>query len=334
MSSKNVHQGHVNINRRRAVLGTATGAAAAVWHKPIINAIAIPAHAQTSVAAVTTVAPTTASFFGASVTAGGIVNNSSPLDFLIAPAMAGGNVYTVSATQTDTEGKVFDIGVFEEFPYGGQEGIETVQVVYGDSVTMGETKILSVRENPCEVRLKDFNVEIVEVNADSIVLNFPIREESVTVLEGNDTLPTAECVMAVTYFGERVLPEGMGLQGRRTEDGMPSILDVIIPSAIAGNNINSEIGIFARRESGNNYFVQVLSNTENLLSSGMLTVGGSGMTLGTTNGCVQVTEPPIAAQILSVNSSTMTIEVENSDDETTFTYVIDLGFGTLELGCE
>jgi hypothetical protein len=35
---------------RRLLLGTSlTGVAAVVWHKPLINAIVLPAHAQTSV---------------------------------------------------------------------------------------------------------------------------------------------------------------------------------------------------------------------------------------------------------------------------------------------
>jgi len=39
----------VNANRRRAIVGAATGAAVAgVWHKPIVNAVVSPAHAQMS----------------------------------------------------------------------------------------------------------------------------------------------------------------------------------------------------------------------------------------------------------------------------------------------
>jgi len=35
-------------NRRKIILGLGTGSVLSVWHKPIVNAIVLPAHAQTS----------------------------------------------------------------------------------------------------------------------------------------------------------------------------------------------------------------------------------------------------------------------------------------------
>ena len=37
-----------DLRRRNALLGAATGASLIAWHKPIITAVVLPAHAQTS----------------------------------------------------------------------------------------------------------------------------------------------------------------------------------------------------------------------------------------------------------------------------------------------
>jgi len=74
----------VNTRRRVLVGGTLTGVAAAVWHKPLMNTISLPAHAQTSVPVVTM------TFFGAGVaTATPITTVDSIVNALIPQAHAG-----------------------------------------------------------------------------------------------------------------------------------------------------------------------------------------------------------------------------------------------------
>ncbi|MEM7358854.1 MAG: hypothetical protein AAF431_07150 [Pseudomonadota bacterium] len=327
---------NVNLSRRKALLGTATGAAAvAAWHKPLVNAVVLPAHAQ-----MTTM--NNLQFFGTNVGASPTTKNgSSPLDLIITPAVAGMMVeqtYTIEVIQTDTEGQTFEIGVFEEMDRDGFGGVDIAQVVYRGPVSVGETKILPVTENPCGIMLKDFNVEIAQVNImeggmSNIVLNFPNRLEMVTVPEDNQPFPTAGCILvplADSYYDPMASSDGgLGMQTRS------STLDFIIGSAHAQEG-PATFGLLAERTGPNatTYTVSHLNRSGDVLRSAILDIDGTTENLLViANACEEGEFEAIPAAIVAVDQSEMEIRVDFQGERGTQFFTIPAASGSLMAIC-
>lgn len=324
----------VNLARRKALLGTAGGAAAvAAWHKPIINAVVLPTHAQ-----MTTM---NLQFFGATVGASPTTKKSSPLDLLISPAVAGlmmEQTYTIEAIQTDMAGESFNIGVFEEIDYDGMEGIDTAQVVYRGNVNVGETKTLPATENPCEIKLKDFNVEIAEVNImpggmSNIVLNFPNRAETVTIPEDSQPFPMAECILvplADSYYdGMASSSGGVGMQQQS------SPLDFLVGTAHAQEG-PATFGLLAERTGPNasTYTVSHLNRTGDVLRSADLNIDGTTENLLVIDDACGFGEiSSIPAAIVAVDQTEMEIRVDFQGERGTQFFTIPAASGALMALC-
>jgi len=83
--NQNENQGQrANKQRRKLLMGAAAGSALTVWHKPIIESMIIPAHAQTSEDEPTT----PLNFFASQASATQLVQNSNPVfDFIVPKAV-------------------------------------------------------------------------------------------------------------------------------------------------------------------------------------------------------------------------------------------------------
>ncbi|RBP53494.1 hypothetical protein [Arenicella xantha] len=88
-------------SRRKVLLGLGTGAAVVVWHKPVINSVVMPAHAQTSVVEphVEPPLPTPAELCGAVVT-GNVV--FGPVSGTTTPAVCSATFDVLSADPTNS----------------------------------------------------------------------------------------------------------------------------------------------------------------------------------------------------------------------------------------
>lgn len=332
------------VSRRRALLGAAgISAAAAAWHKPIVNAVLLPAHAQTSdVAAVTTAAPTVA-FFAASLTPV-ITKNSSPLDMLIAPAMAGvapRRQFTVAAQQTDTEGQVFDVQLLQEFEFGGEQGIDTADVLFEGSLTLGSSSNLPPR-TACEVEIKSLEVELVEVNIDesgggegNILLEID-GEGILNVPEGNETIgePQCEFVTLQNSYFERPL---RGFEQDKTASES-SVLDFFVSSANA-NEIQRLSGLKAERVSGNTFTVSALGGDPQfgfdfvIWSGDVEGFNESAPLSNVSNPCSIPNLASVEATIIRAGDDSLTIELFFSDEHIEF-HTIPAADGMLVVNTE
>jgi len=92
ISASSVNKSAVNKSRRHAVTAAGVAAASAAWHKPIINSVMLPAHAQTSDAMSSSDLSDGDTFvLNPGVTSNGNTENSNLLDLLVSEAHAGGN---------------------------------------------------------------------------------------------------------------------------------------------------------------------------------------------------------------------------------------------------
>ncbi|MEM7361065.1 MAG: hypothetical protein AAF431_18380 [Pseudomonadota bacterium] len=82
-TNKQLDQDTIDVKRRKTMIGAvATGAALGAWHKPVIEAVILPAHAQTSALA-------DADFFATVASATEVTNTTNViLDALVSPAHA------------------------------------------------------------------------------------------------------------------------------------------------------------------------------------------------------------------------------------------------------
>ncbi len=272
----------VNTNRRKTLVG-AIGVAgvATVWKTPLINSVILPAHAQTSAA--------TTNFFGAAVSASPTVKiERSPLDLLMQPAYAGEIIpgeYTITVEQTTLGGDTFDIGVFER---QNRRGFDTAEVVYRGQATTGAGGDLAVEGNPCELKVQPLAVEIGDVNADSIVLNFPERGQTVTVTAGDGILPMPMCVESIP--------------------GSFSLIDF---------NLDGDFySMTAVRQSTTVYTITFQYQNDDFRWQGDLSVNGGDGNLGAQFDCAEF--GGVDARIDSVSSNQLVLSVD-LDGFTTFT---------------
>lgn len=146
--------------RRKALLSIAIGASTSIWHKPIINSVLLPVHAQTSNDLAPPTVTTTGPFFGTGLSGPTITlvpkvspKSFSPIDLLIPQAHAG--VIASSNDQTEVQAlptsssEVFAVTIqtaafaefnFEEEPINDFKNVQTS----GTSVVARFTSNLTV----------------------------------------------------------------------------------------------------------------------------------------------------------------------------------------------
>ena len=321
----------VNLRRRATVMGAAAGAsAAAVWHKPLIESIVLPAHAQTS---------TVITFFASAATTMPITKNDSLLEAIIPSAYAGDipsmSEYTVTIVQQGAGIDSYEIGVFERL----LEGDSNVgEILYGGTASQASGGTLGITDNPCELEQGSINVEFGSISADSITLNFTNRNQTLMIPSGTGSLPTPMCVdtgLPEAFFNPEAPAVPMGVS-------KSSPLDWIISSAHAGKGPQpgDTFGVLAEKIDEETYMVSHLNIEGHILRQGNLTVpagmgpGPDGSLAFVSNACGGGRPPDaITARMLSVDDMEMVIQIDTS-----FLGSIDLvlpeGAGVLTPVCE
>jgi hypothetical protein len=291
--------------RRLLVGGSLTGVAAAMWHKPLINAIVLPAHAQMSV-------PLTAlTFFGGgAATPKGV--SSSILDLLIPEAHARSQpqVESVMASivQNEIEGTDFTISVLMDLGNSVDDRFEKTQLVYSGSLTLGVAAMLAVSEDPCDLAntfldgpvpplsltLNSVSEELAEISFSSDLF----VAGDVSIPAGTGALPSAMCVdtplpKAFARFdftgpGARAMTIDNSVEGLAQ-----SVLNTLIPTATAGQVAELTFSATVVLENANtdSYFVSVQSEDWGVRWSGHAVPQGGEisaretMTLQNIDGC-------------------------------------------------
>lgn len=292
--------GKTNLNRRHMV-GALTGVAAAVWHKPMINSVILPAHAQTSGAT---------QFFSASATASPIVQNNSLLNSLVGPAHAvsiqSPSEYAVKITQTSPGANAYVVDLFER-KFEGE--VNVGEVSFSGSAAIGASASLGLVDNPCELPSGSLAIELVSLNNAEAVINLSDSNEQLVVPSGVGSLPMAMCV-------DNGLPSSFFLENAGGGDfAENSIMNALIPTAHAGGvDPDTGFGLSAAKINETAYRVTFLNRQRNLLRDGELQVAGNvGSLQFLSNACSGSggnAGNPIAASIVSVNSSSMTLELD------------------------
>ena len=322
----------VDKNRRRTLLGVAGGAAAlGVWHKPVINAVTLPAHAQMS-------GPTTLSFFSSNVVVNPITMQS-PLDWLVSPAVAGIQVqpritseYAASISQTAPDTDNYQIDVFER-RFEGEQNIG--EFLYSGTASEAAGGTLTVTQNPCDEKAREFMVEIVAISDMSITLNLLGPEVSVEIPAGTGSIPTPMCVRPAlpnSFFAVDATP----LQLIGASSSNPVLLDLLIPEANAGNgpNPDDEFGFSATKVDETRYTVQFLNRRRNEIRSATLSIGQQGnLVWDSSVSCDQSRNTDdIPATITSVDQRFM--EISLTFEAGSETFQIPEGTGNLVAICD
>ncbi|MBL4670830.1 MAG: hypothetical protein JKX81_01120 [Arenicella sp.] len=235
-----------NQQRRLLVGGSLTGVAVAMWHKPLISAIVLPAHAQTSTAL------TALTFFGGgAATPKGV--SRSILDLLITEAHARPQpaVKSVMASivQNEVDGTDFTVSVLMDLGNSIGDKFEKTQLVYSGSLTLGVTAMLAVSEDPCDLAntfldgpvpplsltLNSVSEELAEISYSSDLF----VAGDVSIPAGTGALPLAMCVdaplpKAFARF-DFTGPETRAMTIDNSVEGLAqSVLNTLIPTATAG----------------------------------------------------------------------------------------------------
>ncbi|MEE9447667.1 MAG: hypothetical protein V3V09_06880 [Arenicellales bacterium] len=297
----------ISSGRRKALLGALTSATVAtVWHKPIVNAVMLPSHAQTTqVEDKKPDAMAALKFFGAAVAAAPTVMLHSPLDYIISPAIAGESFpseYKISVVQADTEGELFTISVFES---RDEAGFNQAEVLYSGQVMVGASGALNVTEDPCSIKPVKLAVKLVSVSAASSKIDFTGRAQTVNVPAGSGVLPSPMCsavLLPDSFFGQ-------GLGGGQSMSSH-SPLDFLVPVAHAGMEVSFGFGVSASKVDENSYDVEHLNKQGDVLRKGRLNVSGSSGTLSVSDNPCPRKARDIPAQIVSVDQFDMKLSIQ------------------------
>ena len=281
---------NVNNNRRRAVLGAVGGASAlAVWHKPVITSVVLPAHAQMSP---TTMALT---FFASGATVTPVIVKSSPLDLLIPEAVASEfpivSEYSVTVEQTAPETDNYNINVFERRMQGEDNRGE---FLYSGSASQTTGGTLAVSENPCELRASPIDVSITTISETAVTLEFTGRNERLEVPAGSGSLPMPVCSIIRTFSAINVDPSPeFGMRDSST----PSILNTLIPEANAQEIPQGSVSAVATGDGMGNF--NVMFQNQDARWNGTLTLNGDPMQLtwDSMNSCTE--EMSVSASLRS-----------------------------------
>jgi hypothetical protein len=262
-----------NQQRRLLVGGSLTGVAVAMWHKPLINAIVLPAHAQTSTAL------TALTFFGGgAATPKGI--SRSILDLLIPEAHARSQpaVESVMASivQNEVDGTDFTVSILMDLGNSISDKFEKTQLVYSGSLTLGAAAKLAVSEDPCDLANTFLKGPVPPINLTLNSVSEELAEISyssdlfvagdVSIPAGTGALPLAMCVdvplpKAFARFDFNG-PETRAMTIDNSVEGLAqSVLNTLIPTATAGTVPGFSYSATVVLESANTdtYFVNVQS---------------------------------------------------------------------------
>lgn len=189
-------------SKRKIFKGALIGGAAAVWYKPVVNSVLLPAHAQMT----TTQQPP--SFFAASATPTIVMN--SPLDFIIPQAYAGSEESTdwhIEAIYV--EDNVYDVTVMLGYPRqsmieGQPESAESEKIAeifdyreqWSDQLTLSQQQQMSY--TGCQIRKNgspDGTATITSLSESSMVLEFYFNGSPLVfnVSPGGGSLPQLYC---------------------------------------------------------------------------------------------------------------------------------------------
>ena len=335
-----------NTKRRMALLGgIGTAAAAAVWHKPLINSVLLPVHAQMSVADPVVVddpAPVedpvadALVFFAAAAAINPIVQNNSILDVLFPVAHAGDvmeeSSYQVSVEQTAGGEDNYIISVFERVM---QTEKNVGELLYSGMVSEASGGTLGISDNPCERDASPITVEINSINDMGVVLNFTDRGESVEIPSGTGSLPTPMCIdtgLPESFYN----PEAPATGGA---SGKFALLDLLVPQAHAGIGPSGDdtFAVLATKIDEDSYTVGLLSVDRTIFREGTIATDGSagGVLRFVEDACDGEPRAPrdIPATIDSVNDSEMVITIENRGGDM-ITMTLPAQDGMLMATCE
>lgn len=215
-------------SRRRAV-GAIAGVSLAVWHKPIIDAVVLPAHAQASMMAL--------SFFGGALVT---QKSNSLLDALVPTAYAGEDVgFNVSSAQallseTSAGSGEFSMELlidFSDLPLP----VLSAQGLYTGMVSSSGASSLTLAEDPCNIEgvnpaIGTIAVEVSSVSEDKAVLLIDGQIIEVPAGSGMLAAPTCSTELADAY----TLISGGDVQVGATGTEPSSLLSAIVPEAHAG----------------------------------------------------------------------------------------------------
>lgn len=295
------------IARRRLLVGGATGVALAAWHKPVIQSVLLPAHAQMS-------APTVFSVAGIS---GGplIVQRNSILDYLIPVAHAGKPVpvgatleFTIRAEDISGDLSNFSVGLFTRVL--GFEGYDKIESVHQGNVSVASGGELIPTQVPCNaIDVLNIDAEIVQADGGQFSLRLLGIDLVLDAPPADIPLPTAVCVEAVL----EVLNDFDSIAERSSERKLGKLLDAIVPVAMAIPNGSSTplIEDLIAINSGDGSSFDVSYQDGSYRWSGNLLADG---TLGSLDfvpiaGCGTPMETSINAKINSVVPSGLNVQV-------------------------
>jgi hypothetical protein len=269
--------------------GSLTGVAAVMWHKPLINTIVLPAHAQTSVVA------TALTFFGGgTATPKGV--SSSLLNLLVPEAHATVRpvVETVMASivQNEVEGTDYTVSVLIDLGKSYGDKFEKTQLVFSGSLTLGVAAMLAVSEDPCDLAntvlgrsvpplsltLNSVSEELAEISYSSDLF----EAAGVSIPAGSGALPMAMCVdvplpKAFASFDFNG-PDPLAMMINNSFEGLAqSVLNTIVPTATAGSQISFlySATVVLTNAATNTYFVSVQSEDGGIRWSGSASSQGS-----------------------------------------------------------
>ncbi|MGH1540253.1 MAG: hypothetical protein ACRBHB_07510 [Arenicella sp.] len=182
-----------NQSRRKILTGSAIAgvSAAAIWHKPILQSVVLPAHAQTSV--VSPALP--ASFFGANVTAQVVDNHEpfSPLDLFIGPVHAGRPTripsFNLQATLVGTDSYAITLI---------NQNLTTIR--QGTLNVDGTPGLLTTTETCPQSEGGDFDIPATIQEVGDTMLLLQIQRQNgdflnIEVTPGSGSLPALECIV-------------------------------------------------------------------------------------------------------------------------------------------
>ncbi|WP_113953060.1 hypothetical protein [Arenicella xantha] len=315
----------IDKTKRTVLIGAAVGTATAIWHKPVVDAVLLPAHAQTSVEAA---APFV--FFSAAAAVSPVAKAGSVLDFLVESAYA--NVpatyeYAVMVEQTTAGVDSYTVSLFERTLEGTTNRGE---VLYSGVASVASGGNLAVVEDPCMLSPSALNITIESVTDAQVELTLPGRSERLVVPSGSGSLPSPMCVD--TGLPQSFYNPDADAGGSRI--AKTSLLDVLIPTAQAGRIPQSRtLALSASKIDENSYSVGMLSFDRTTLREGIIQVDGSaGSLLRVRTTCDDPDKGanPVSATMVSVDDSTMMLSLNL--DGSLVDVELPVGSGILEPG--
>ena len=319
------HQPHVALDnsKRKIIFGAAAGTAAAIWHKPLVEAVLLPAHAQTS-------DPVASVFFAASATVVPVAKLDSPLDFLIPAAHATVAMttyeYAASIEQSAPGAETYTITLFERTL---EDANNAGEVLYSGTVSLTGGGTLSVVDDPCALNPGALQISILNVSEAEIELSIPSRSVQLIVPAGAGTVPSPMCVdtgLPASFYNPAASAFG--------DVTKSSWLDAIIPTAMAdGPSSGDTIAVLATKINEEQYRVGMLSIDRTTLREGTLLVSGAeGSLVRVSSTCPEPGKgsSPIAAAIVSVDDATMVVNVRLGGSMVPVTLPVGEGMLTTE----